>query len=695
MDSTVSQQRTNAFAKNSDILASVGVIAILVIMVMPLPTWLLDLLLSCSITISVIILLVSMYVVTALDISVFPAFLLLTTLFRLALNVCSTRLILLNGDQGTEAAGQVIKAFGTFVVGGNYIVGAVVFIILVIINFVVITKGAGRIAEVAARFTLDAMPGKQMSIDADLNNGLIDETEARRKRERIQREADFYGAMDGASKFVRGEAIAGIIITLVNILGGLIIGVLQKGMSFTQAGQTYTLLTVGDGLVSQIPALIISTSAGMIVSRAASDGHLGGQMTSQLSIHPRAFGTAAAVLIFFAVVPGMPTIPFLVLAGIAGLIGYTVYKSQRDDAEAGVAKQTKAVPGPENVESLLSTDDLELEVGYGIIPLVDREQKGDLLERIRALRRQFAVDMGVIIPPIHIRDNLQLSPNQYCFMVRGVDVARGEIMMDHVLAMESGIVQQKIEGIPTKEAAFGLPALWIPHEKSERAQMLGYTVVDPSSVLATHISELLKTHMNEILGRQEVQVLINKVAEKNPKLVEELVPSMISLGGVQKVLQNLLRERVSIRNLVTILETISDYAPSTKNTDVLTEYVRQAMARHITRQYVGEDGILYLVTLDPSIEDMLSGAIQHTERETFLALEPGIVQKIIKRLEGPMKQFQKTQTQPVVLCSPLIRLSLKRLVEKFIPQLIVLSHSEIDPKIKVKSIGTVSLSNAA
>lgn len=696
MESSVPQpQKFALLAKNTDIVLSVGVIAILVIMILPLPTWLLDILLSCNITVGIIVLLVSMYVVEALEISIFPSLLLLTTLFRLALNICSTRLILLNGDQGTDAAGQVIKAFGGFVVGGNYVVGLVVFVILVIINFVVITKGAGRIAEVAARFTLDAMPGKQMSIDADLNNGLMDEDEARYKRERIQKEADFYGAMDGASKFVRGDAVAGIIITFVNIIGGLIIGVLQKDMSFADAAQTYTLLTIGDGLVSQIPALIISTSAGMIVSRAATEGHMGTQMASQITIHHRAFGTAAAVLAFFALVPGLPTVPFLGLAALSGFISYGMSQFQRVSQEEQRAKAVKPAEGPENVEALLSTDDLELEVGYGIIPLVDREKGGDLLERIRSVRRQFALDMGVIIPPIHIRDNLQLGPNQYSVLVRGIEVARSEVMVDHCLAMESGIVQQKIDGIPTKEPAFGLPALWITEEKSEKAQMLGYTVVDPSSVLATHISELLKNHINEIIGRQEVQALIDKVAEKNPKLVEELVPNLLSLGSVQKVLQNLLRERVSIRNLVTILETLADHAPATKNIDILTEYVRQSLGRHITRQYITDDNTLYLITLDPSVEDMLSKAVQHTERESYLSIDPNIAQKLVKKVEGLMKKFEKTQSQPVLLCSPTIRLNLKRLVERFLPQLVILSHSEIDTRLQIKSVGMVNIGNAA
>ena len=696
MDASVSkEQKLQLLTRNSDVIVSMGVIGILVIMILPLPTWLIDILLSCNITLSIIVILVSMYVVDSLEISVFPTLLLMTTLFRLALNICSTRLILLNGDQGTEAAGQVINAFGNFVVGGNYVVGIVVFSILVIINFVVITKGSGRIAEVAARFTLDAMPGKQMSIDADLNNGVIDEEAAREKREHIQKESDFYGAMDGASKFVRGDAVAGIIITFVNIIGGLIIGVLQKDMSVADAARTYTLLTVGDGLVSQIPALIISTAAGIVVSRAASEGHMGTQVFSQLSKHPRAFATAAVVLFFFGIVPGLPAVPFFGLAVLAGFIAYIVYQSDKLSDDQVVDKEKPPSEGPENVEALLSVDDLELEVGYGIIPLVDKGKGGDLLERIRSIRRQFALDSGVVVPPIHIRDNLQLGQNQYSFIVRGVEVARGEIMVDRFLAMDSGIIEQKIDGIPTKEPAFGLPAQWIAAENREQAQMFGYTVVDPSTVLATHISELIKVHIHEIMGRQDVQSLIDKVSEKHPKLVEELIPNLLPLGSVQKVLQNLLHERVSIRNLVTILETLADYAPSTKNIDVLTEYVRQALSRHITKQYISEDGALYLITIDPGLEDMLGNAIQHTERESFLSLDPKIAQKLVRKIETQIKKFEKTRSHPVLLCSPTVRLSLKRLIERFVPQLAVISHSEVDRKLKINSLGMVSINNAA
>lgn len=696
MESTVKQDEKLSFlTKNSDIYMSIGIISVLVIMIIPLPTWLLDILLSCNITFSVILILISIYIVEALEISIFPSLLLFTTLFRLALNISSTRLILLNGDQGTAAAGQVIKAFGTFVVGGNYVVGVVVFAILVIINLIVITKGSGRIAEVAARFTLDAMPGKQMSIDADLNNGIIDEEEAKLKRVKLEKESDFYGSMDGASKFVRGDATASIIITFINIIGGLIIGVLQKDMSFLEAAETYTLLTVGDGLVSQIPALMISTAAGIIVSRASSDGHMGSQFTSQLIVHPRAFGTASVVLLLFAFVPGLPLIPFLGLAAITGFISYSVSQSNKMLSEPDEEEQKKPIEGPENVEALLAVDDLEIEVGYGLIGLVDKNQGGELLDRIRSIRRQFALDMGVVVPPIHIRDNLQLPPNTYSFIVRGIEVSKGEIMVDHTLAMESGLVEGTIEGIKTKEPAFGLPAIWISDDKKERAQMLGYTVVDPSTVLATHISELLKTHVNEIFGRQEVQSLLDNVSEKNPKLVEELVPNLLSLGVVQKVLQNLLKEKVSIRNMVTILETLADFAPATKNIDLLTEYVRQSLSRYITKQYVYEDGTLYLLTLDPKVEDLLTNAIQHAERESFLSLDPGIAQKIIKNIEIKIKKFTETQSHPIVLCSPPVRIHLKRLVERFITNLAILSHSDIDTKTKIKSLGVVNINDAA
>ena len=683
-------------ARNSDVILAIGVIGILVIMVIPIPTILLDIFLSFNITLAVVVLLVAMYTLNPLEFSVFPSLLLLATLLRLSLNVASTRLILLHGNEGTAAAGQVIRAFGSFVVGGNYVVGMVVFLILVIINFVVITKGATRIAEVAARFTLDAMPGKQMSIDADLNAGLITDIEAKTRRADISREADFYGAMDGASKFVRGDAIAGIVITLINILGGLVIGVLQQGMSVSTAAQNYTLLTVGDGLVSQIPALIISTAAGLVVTRAASNAHLGNDMISQLTGQPRAVAIASGVLIFFGFIPGLPTLPFIMLGCLAGGLAYMTFEGKKavmlkEEEEEEAVEKGK---GLEKVEELLPLDLLELEVGYGLIPLVDTEQGGELLERVKSIRRQFALEMGMIIPPMHIRDNLQLKPNQYSIIIKGVEIAGGELMPGYYLAMNPGDVKAEIEGIPTKEPAFGIPALWIGEKDKEKAQIAGYTVVDLSTMIATHISEVLKTHACELLGRQEVQSLLDNLALNHPKVVEELVPNLLSLGGVQKTFQNLLKEQVSIRDLLSIVETLADYAPITKNVDILTEYVRQRLARSITKQYKTPEGDIPLMTLDAEIEELVNNAIQHTEHESYLSLEPALAQKILAQLNKAMEKFTSMNYQPIILCSPGIRPHLKKLTERFIPTLVVLSHNEIDKRVKLKSLGVASLNYA-
>ena len=686
----------SALTRNSDVVMAIGVIGMLVVMVIPIPTFMLDIFLSFNITFSVVVLLVAMYTLKALEFSVFPSLLLLATLLRLSLNVASTRLILLHGNEGVGAAGQVIRSFGSFVVGGNYVVGMVVFLILVIINFVVITKGATRIAEVAARFTLDAMPGKQMSIDADLNAGLITDIEAKTRRAEISQEADFYGAMDGASKFVRGDAIAGIVITLVNILGGLVIGVLQQGMSVSTAAQNYTLLTIGDGLVSQIPALIVSTAAGLVVTRAASDSHLGNDMISQLTGQPRAVAIASGVLILFGFIPGLPTFPFIMLGCLAGGLAYMTFEGKKalmvkeEEEEEAVEKEK----GLEKVEELLPLDLLELEVGYGLIPLVDTEQGGELLERVKSIRRQFALEMGMVIPPMHIRDNLQLKPNQYSIIIKGVEVAGGELMPGYYLAMNPGDVKAEIEGIPTKEPAFGIPALWIGEKDKEKAQIAGYTVVDLSTMIATHISEILKTHAYELLGRQEVQSLLDNLALNHPKVVEELVPNLLSLGGVQKTLQNLLKEQVSIRDLLSIVETLADYAPITKNVDILTEYVRQRLARSITKQYKTPEGDIPLMTLDAEIEELVNNAIQHTEHESYLSLEPALAQKILAQFNKAMGKFTSMNYQPIILCSPGIRPHLKKLTERFIPTLVVLSHNEIDKRVKLKSLGVASLSHA-
>ncbi len=675
-------------------MLAVGVVGVLMIMMMPLPTILLDLLLSLNITMGVIILLVAMYMKKALDFSSFPSVLLIMTLFRLSLNIASTRLILLHGDEGISAAGTVIQSFGSFVVGGNYVVGLVVFLILVLINFVVITKGATRIAEVAARFTLDAMPGKQMSIDADLNAGLIDESEARRRRTEISSEADFYGSMDGASKFVRGDAIAGIIITIINIVGGLLIGVLQQGMSFTEAAETYTLLTVGDGLVSQLPALVISTGAGIIVTRATAEGDLGKDVTRQLFLSPRAVGLASCIIFFFGLVPGLPRIPFMALSLLMGTIAYLGYretKKEVTEAEREAEEPKAEAEGPEQVESLLALDTMELEVGYGLIPLVDVQQDGSLLEKIKSIRRQFAMEMGFIVPPLHIRDNLQMGPNEYSVLIKGNQVASGELEPDHLMAIKAGEISEEIHGIDTKEPAFGLPAKWIRPGEKERAQMAGYTVVEPSTVMATHLTEVIRRHAYELIGRQEAQKLIDNVARTHPKVVEELVPGLLSVGQVQKVLQNLLRENVSIRDLLTILESLADYAPMVQNTDILTEYVRQSLARTITKQYQLEDGKLPLMTLDKSIEDLISGSIQRADQETYLSLDPGTAQKIITEISRANESFARLNFQPVLLCSPVVRPHLKKLTERFFPNLAILSHNEISSEAKIQSLGTVKV----
>jgi flagellar biosynthesis protein FlhA len=678
---------------NSDIGVALGIIGILLVMIVPLPTGMLDMLLAFNITLAVLILLLTLYVVKPIEFSVFPSLLLVTTLFRLSLNIASTRLILLNGHGGSLAAGKIIKSFGAFMVGGNTTVGLVVFVILVVINFVVITKGSGRIAEVAARFTLDAMPGKQMSIDADLNAGLIDEAEARARRAQIAREAEFYGAMDGASKFVRGDAIAGLVITFINIVGGLIIGVLQMGLDIKIAIQNYTLLTIGDGLVSQIPALVISTGAGILVSRAASEGSMGTEVVRQFGLHPKALMVASGVILLLGLAPGMPLIPFLLLAG-------TVFFLSR--AAAGTRekalKEAEALPGPgpeemgpEQVEAFLPLDILELEIGYGLIPLVDQHRSGGLLDRIRALRKQFALDMGLIVPSLHIRDNLELKPNEYAICIKGNDVAKGELLMEHCLAIDPGDVKGKIEGVRTTEPAFGLPALWIRPERKGDAQLAGYTVVDLASVLTTHLSEIVRRHGHEFLGRQEVQRLLTHLSKTHPKAVEELTPALLSLGAVQKILQNLLREQVSIRDLLTIVETLADYAPMTKDTDLLTEYVRQRLGRTLIKPYVEKGKGLRVFSMNAQAEEVLTKGLNQTEYGAYLALEPSQAQKIIDAIRRHIDRAGATLEHPVILCSSTVRRHLKKLCERFQLQVAVISHNEVPGNLEVRSIGEIGL----
>ncbi|MGE5844936.1 MAG: flagellar biosynthesis protein FlhA [Syntrophaceae bacterium] len=675
------------WATNPAILMGIGVVAVLMVMVIPLPPLIIDLLLSLSITVSIVILLMSMFVLKPLDFSVFPSVLLTVTLFRLSLNVASSRLILLHGNEGTGAAGQVIKAFGTFVVGGNYVVGLIVFSVLTLINFVVITKGATRIAEVAARFTLDAMPGKQMSIDADLNAGLISEADARRRRGEIEREADFYGAMDGASKFVRGDAIAGVVIIFINIVGGLIVGVLQQGMDITDAARNYTLLTIGDGLVTQVPALIISTGAGMLVTRSTSSSNLGQEITDQLFVQPKAIATAAAILFVFALIPGMPKFSFFVIAAGAGLLAFRLMKAAVP-AEQAAGEEAPAPSPIETVDSLLPLDLLEIEVGYGLIGLVDMAQGGELLQRIKTLRRQSALEMGFVIPAIHIRDNLQLKPNQYSVILKGVEIARGELMPGHWLALTSD-KGPRIKGVDTKEPAFGLPAVWISEREKESVQARGVVVVDPATVVTTHLTELIKSHSDELLGRQEVQSLIDNLAKTYPRVVEELVPKVVSAGTIHRVLQRLLRERISIRDLLTVLETLADYAPLTKNIDILTGYVRQALARTITKQYRDSEGNISVVMLSPEIEDKISHSVQHTEFESYLTVDPNWVQKVVRSVQKYIGTFTSRGLQPIVLCSPGARIHFRKVLEKFIPNTIVLSHNEITHDVNIKSLGIV------
>ncbi len=675
--------------RQRDVLLPIAVVAIVAMMIVPLPTPVLDLLLIVNLSIALLILLVSMYTQEPLSFSVFPTLLLITTLYRLGLNISASRLILLNGY-----AGHVIEAFGNVVIGGSYVVGVVVFVILVVIQFVVITNGAGRVAEVAARFTLDAMPGKQMSIDADLNAGLITESEARRRRSKIEQEADFYGAMDGASKFVRGDAIAGIVIILVNIIGGFVIGVAQQGMTLMGALQQYALLTVGDGLVSQIPALMISTATGIVVTRAASGGDLGADTIRQVTSNPRVLGIVSGALIVLAFVPGLPKLPFFALALLTGGGSYLAWRSEQA-AEAAGGTVTEVVPGeaaptgPEAVAPLLALDPMELEIGYGLIPLVDPQEAGNLLDRITRIRRQMALDLGIILPTVRVRDNLQLQPNQYVVKLRGVEVARGDLLINQYLAMNAGMADEQIEGVPTTEPAFGLPALWIQAGLKDRAELLGYTVVDPPSVLTTHLTEVIKGNAASILSRQDVQTLVNNLKADHPAVVDELVPGVLSVGEVQKVLQNLLRERITIRDLVTIMETLADYARQTRDTEALTEYVRQRLSRAISAQYRGPDGLVHVITLSPRVEQQLTEALKQTDQGTMIAMEPVRAQALLQRLATEMERVAGLGHAPVLLCSARLRLAVRRLTERVLPNLVVLSFSEISAGVDVQAEGMV------
>jgi flagellar biosynthesis protein FlhA len=680
----------------NDVVMALGIIAILTIMIIPLPKMLLDMLLSVNIAMGIVILLTTVYVHRPLEFSSFPSILLMTTLFRLSLNISTTRIILIHGAEGEGAAGEVIRSFGKFVAGGNPVVGMIVFAILVIINFIVITKGAGRIAEVAARFTLDKMPGKQMAIDADLNSGLISESEAKARRKEIEEESEFFGAMDGASKFVRGDAVAGILIVIINIIGGFIIGVAQQGLSAADAARIYTILTVGDGLVSQIPALVISTAAGFLVTRASSDEHMADHVAGQITAQPRVILLSSSVLGLFGLMPGMPTLPFSILAVLLAVWAYFLFR-RRDAREWAYAREEVAQAREESkqeepIESFLALDLLRLDVGYGLIPLVDESQNGTLLEKIRAIRKQFAMDMGFVVPPIHIKDNLQFKPGEYAFLIKGVEVGRGELRPGSYLAMEGGSVTGKVEGVATVEPAFGLPAIWINGNDRERAEMLGYTVVDAATVLATHATELIHTHAHEMLNRQEVQNLLDLVAKNQPKLVDELVPHVVNLGGIQKVLQGLLRERVSIRDMTTILETIADYAKVIKQPAQLVELVRQSLSRSLVSTYLDETGSLSALVLGADAENMIAEAVVDGEYGSYLALAPRSATLFLNRVREAVEHIASQVVQPVILTGSRVRPFVKQATEASIPHLVVISQNEIPSNISVHSLGSVTLS---
>lgn len=674
--------------KLGDILVALGIIAVVLIIIIPIPTIVLDFLLSLNIALSLLILLLAMYTEDALQITVFPSLLLLTTLFRLTLNISTTRGILKNGD-----AGRVVEAFGDFVIGGDAIVGFIIFFIIVLINFLVITKGAERVSEVAARFTLDAMPGKQMAIDADLNTGLITEEDARKRRKDVQKYADFYGAMDGASKFVKGDAVAGIIITFINIGAGFLIGIIGKGMPFGQALQKYTLLTVGDGLVGQMPALLISTATGLIVTRSASESNLGQDLIKQLfgnnPIILYIIGGVMIALGIFTPLPRFANILLGIILIISGLKSKNIIEVETNEPDE-MPSEAEELRRPENVLGLLKVDDIELEFGYGLIPLADVSQGGDLLDRIVMIRRQIAMELGLVVPIVRLRDNIQLNPNEYIIKIKGVQVSKGEVYFDHYLAMDPGVGEGNIEGIDTVEPAFGLPAKWITEKEREKAEIFGYTVVDPPSVIATHLTEVIKEKAYELIGRQDVKILIENVREEYPAVVEEVVPKNLSLGDVQKVLANLLREQISIRDMVTILETLADYGNVTRDTDLLTEYVRQRMSGYITNKYVGENS-LNVVTLDNEIEELIMNSINKTETGSYLSIDPNKAQAILNNTFNIMQKLTSIGEQPIVLTAPIVRLYFKKLTEQMTRDVIVVSYNEIESSVEVQSVGVVSV----
>ena len=666
----------------SQLLVPVALLSVVMLMVVPMPPLLLDLLLSIDIGLSVVLLLTVVYVKNPVEFSVFPSLLLLLTLMRLALNVAATRLILMHGHEGVEAAGHVIMAFGQFVVGGNFVVGIVVFLVLIAIQFIVINHGAVRISEVTARFTLDAMPGRQMAIDADLNAGAIDETEARTRRDRVRREADFYGSMDGAIRFTQRDALAAVLITGVNIAAGLVIGVFQHGVDVGTAAQQYTILTIGEGLVTAIPALLVSMSGGLITTRAASESHLGDEVAAQLLARWRPLAAAAGALVLLALIPGLPKFAFIVVAMILGGAAYATRNAVTTPAVASEAP----TPAPDVLDGTVTIDPLGVEVGYALVSLVDEAQGGTLLARIRSVRRQVATETGVVVPSVHVADNLQLGPRQYTILVKGTEVARGELYADRLLAINPGTAGGGIDGVATREPAFGLPAVWIPVEQRDRASAAGYTVVDPTTALSTHLSETIRVFLPELLTRQHTKELVDRVQQTSPKLVEELVPKLASIGDIQRVLRQLLRERVSIRDLTTILESIADAAPGAKDADAVAESVRTAIGRSICRPYQTEKDELPAISLSPELEERLVSAIVKTEHGAVLAIDPVQAQRLASRI-GEI--FASAVAQPVLLCTPTLRPHIWRLFARVLPHLGVLSHNEVPPQVQVASIATL------
>jgi len=677
----------NRLLKNSDVVLAIAVMIIIGMMVVPLPTLVVDIFLALNIGAALTIMLISMYVMEPLQFSVFPSLLLLVTLFRLALNVTTARLILLQAD-----AGQLVSAFGQFVVGGNYVVGLVIFVILIIIQFVVITSGAGRVAEVAARFTLDAMPGKQMSIDADLNAGIITEEQARVRRKEIAREADFYGAMDGASKFIKGDVTAAVLIMLVNVVGGFVTGLLLQGMSVEEAVGKYILLTVGAGLATQIPALLISTATGIIVTRSAEEANMGRAILQQTLGTPRILGIAAGVVFAFALVPGLPKLPFVLIGGGLAVVAWTLIRAAK--APSPPEATTPVKPARETVEDmdrLLKVDPMSLEVGYSLIPLVDENRDGNLLDRITGVRRQIATELGFIMPKVRIRDNLRLPPQTYVIRLRGEEVARGELMTHHLLAMGTGSTDQALQGIEMKEPVFGLPAIWISASEKDHAEMLGYTVVDPLSVLTTHLTEVVKRHAAELVGRQEVRKLLDNLRNDFPALVDDLIPNVLTVGDVQRVLQNLLRERVSILDLPAILEAIGYKGQTVKDPDTLSEYARQALARSLCNQYRESDGMLHVITLSPRLEQFLASSLQATDQGLALNIEPNVAQRILEQVSHHAERVAGSGHQPIIVCGARIRLAFQRLVTRIMPYLVVMAYSEVVDGTHVFSEGMVEV----